>query len=65
MKCKGFSDKTTKWFHSYLTKRTFFASLGNAFSEAGTMNCGGPEGIYIWTFIVFVIYKRYSTSPIK
>ena len=65
MKCIGFSDKTTKWLHSYLTKRIFFASLDNAFSEAGTMNCGGSEGIYIRTFIVFVIYKRYFTSPVK
>ena len=34
----GTSDKTIKWFHSYL--RAFFVSLDNVFSEAGTISCG-------------------------
>ena len=36
----GASDKTIKWFHSYLTNRAFFVSLDNVFSEAGTISCG-------------------------
>ena len=28
MKCVGFSNKTTKWFHSYLTSRAFFCFIG-------------------------------------
>ena len=44
MKCIGFSDKKIKWFHSYLTNRTIFVSLGTVFSEAGTINCGVPQG---------------------
>ena len=24
MKCTGFSEKTTKWFHAYFTNRAFF-----------------------------------------
>ena len=39
----GFSDKTIKWFHSYLTNRTSFVSLGTVFSETGTINCGVPR----------------------
>ena len=35
MKCIGFSDKTIKWFHSYLANRVFFVSLDNVFSEEG------------------------------
>ena len=33
----AFSDKAIKWFHSYLTSRTFFVSLNNVFSESGTI----------------------------
>ena len=50
MKCMGFSDKTIKWFHSYLRNRVFFVSIGTVFSEAGTRNCAGA-------FVVFAIYK--------
>ena len=32
MKCIGFLDKKIKWFHSYLTNRAIFISLGTAFS---------------------------------
>ena len=39
-----FSDKTIKWFYSYLTNRAFFISLGIVFSEAATINCGAPQG---------------------
>ena len=44
MKCIGFSDKTMKWFHLNLTNRTVVVSLDNAFLEAGTINCGVPQG---------------------
>ena len=37
IKCMSCSDKATKWFHAYLTNRTFFVSLNSAFSEAGTI----------------------------
>ena len=43
MKCIGFSDKTLKWFHSYLTNRVIFISSGTIFSEAGIINCGVPQ----------------------
>ena len=44
MKCIGFSDKTIKWFHSNLTNRAVVVSLDNVFLEAGTINCGVPQG---------------------
>ena len=37
IKCIAFSDKAIKWFHSYLTSRTFFVSLNNVFSESETI----------------------------
>ena len=55
MKCIGFSDKTIKWFHSYLTNRAFFVSLGTAFSEAGTINCGVPRE-FILGSLLFLLY---------
>ena len=44
IKCISISDKTLKWFHSYLANRINFVSLGTVFSEAGTINCGVPQG---------------------
>ena len=43
MKCIGFSNKTTTWFHSYLTSRAFFVSLDNMFSTTVTINVGVPK----------------------
>ena len=42
MKCIGLLDKKIKRFQSYLAQKTFFISLENAFSEAGTVKCGVP-----------------------
>ena len=54
MKCIGFSDKI-KWFHSYLTNRAIFVLLGTVSSEAGTINCGVPQGS-IWGPLLFLLY---------
>ena len=62
MKPIGFSDKTTKWFHSYLINIVFFVSF-DVFG-AGTINCRSSSRIYIRTFIVFATYKWYSTSTV-
>ena len=51
-----FSDKTMKWFHSYLTNRAFFVSLDHVFSEAWYHELWNSSRIYIRTFIVFAIY---------
>ena len=42
MKCIGFSDKTIKWFHSYLKNRATFVSLDNVFLETEAINA--PQG---------------------
>ena len=55
IKCIGFSDKTTKWFHSYLTKRVIFVSLGTVFLELGTINCRVPHGS-ILGLLLFLLY---------
>ena len=55
MKCIGFSDKTIKWFHSYLTNRAFFVSLGTVFSESGTINCGVSQGSVLGP-LLFLLY---------
>ena len=43
MKYIGFSNKTIRWFHSYLTNRAFFVSLDSELLEAGTINCKVPQ----------------------
>ena len=43
MKWISFLNKTTKWFHSYLTRRVFFVSLDNVFSTTVTINVGVPK----------------------
>ena len=55
MKCIGLSDKTIKWFHSYLTNRVTFVSLGTVFSEAGIINCGVPQGSILGS-LLFLLY---------
>ena len=56
MKYAGLSDKTIKWLHSYLTKRAFFFSLDNLFSEAGTTNCRVPQGSILSGSLLFLLY---------
>ena len=43
MKCIGFSNKATRRIHVLPHKQLFLVSL-NVFSEAGTINCGVPQG---------------------
>ena len=55
MRYIGFSDKTIKWFHSYLTNRAFFVSLGTIFSEAETLNVSVPQ-VSILGPLLFLLY---------
>ena len=57
MKCMKFSDKTIKWFKSYLNDRTFFVSIDNILSERGIINCGVPQGS-ILGLILFLLYRN-------
>ena len=40
----GFKESVIKWFQSYLSKRKFFVTLENVFSDVGLINCGVPQG---------------------
>lgn len=64
IKCIRLSDETMKWFYSYLTSRVFFVSLDNVILEAGTVNCGFPQRS-TRAFVIFVMYKWYSTTSVK
>ena len=55
MECIGFLDKTIKWFHSYSTNRTFFVSLDDEFLEAGTINCGVPQGSKLGPLVCYIL----------
>ena len=54
--CIGFSDKRIKWFHSYLTNRAIFVSLGSLFGSRDHKLRSSPR-IYIGTFVAFAIHK--------
>ena len=64
MKSIGFSDKTINWFHSYHTNRAFFVSLNNEFSQAGTINCGVPQGC-ILRLLLFLLYIHKDVTEIE
>ena len=44
IKCIGFSDKSIKWFHVYLTNRPFSVSFDNISLETRTINSGVLQG---------------------
>lgn len=44
IKCIGFSDKSIKWFHVYLTNRPFSVSFDNISLETRTINSSVLQG---------------------
>ena len=42
MKFMGFSEKTTKWFKSYLSNRKFKVYIKNTLPGSGNLLCGVP-----------------------
>ena len=51
----GFSSKTIKWFHSFLTNGAFFVSLDTVIWETGTINCRVPQGSILRP-LLFLLY---------
>ena len=64
MKWINFSDKTIKWFHSYLSNRAFFVSLDNLFLEAGTLKCRIPQGSILEP-LLFLVYKNDTLQALS
>ena len=64
MKCINFSDKT-KGLYSYFTNTTFFVSLNNAFSEAGTINWRVPQESILKPLLFLLYILWYSTSSVR
>ena len=58
MECIGFKESVIKWFQLYLSKRKFFVTLENVFSDVGLINCGVPQGsIYLRVTPLINIHK--------
>ena len=65
MKCIIFSDKTIKWFHSYLTNKAFFVLLESLFSEAGTRNWGVPQGSILFFLYINALSYKWQEAALK
>ena len=67
MEIIGFSEKTIKWYQSYLSDRTFFVSIEKSLSSAGSLNCGVPQGSILGP-LLFLLYindlKQASESTL-
>ena len=57
MKRTGFLDKTIKWFHSYLTNKSFFVSLNNVVLKEGTIDYEVPQGSILGP-LLFLLYIK-------
>ena len=53
----GFSDKTTKWFKSYLSNRKFKVYITNTFSEPGNLLCRVPRESILGP-LLFLLYRN-------
>ena len=51
----GFTDKTIKWYTSYLSNIKFIISIKNACSDKTSIKCGVPQGP-ILDPLLFLIY---------
>ena len=55
LKAIGFCDDTVNWFHSYLTSRTFLASIENKYSSISKISCGISQGSILGP-LLFLMY---------
>ena len=65
LKYIGFSDKTRKWFHSYLTNRFFSVALGTVFLEAGIINCGVLQWSILKSWYWSVLLLLYTSNLLQ
>ena len=62
MKYKGFSDKTVKWFYSYLKNKAFSNSLENVVSKEKNRNCGVFQGFIIEPLLLLLCINNISQA---
>ena len=60
----GFSEKTIKWFKSYLMDRKFIVYVNEAASDPGLLTCGVPQGSILGP-LLFLLYVNDMPQATK
>ena len=59
----GFSDKSIKWFNSYISNRKFLVNIGEKFSNSADLTCGVPQGSILGP-LLFLLYVNDMSQAV-
>ena len=60
----GFSDKSIRWFRSYLCERIFFIEIKNQLSYYGKASCCVPQSFTLGS-LLFLVYVNDMPQAVK
>ena len=59
-KLKLMGVTSTKWFESYLGKRSQLVNIEKTYSDSAAVTCGVPQGSIFGTVVILVLCQRYG-----